>query len=138
MRLDANNLKERVKDTMMETLHMTFIEDDTDTFTVCMPVGRFNCQTVGVLHGGATIALAETAAGIASNLLCAEDETCFGMQISANHVSTAKIGDTVKAVAKAIHIGRTSHVWNVDVSSESTGRLVSTIRVTNFVTKFRR
>jgi len=138
MRLDRNNLRERIKDTLMDTLHMTFVEDDSDILTVKMPVSKSNSQTFGVLHGGATIALAETAAGVASNLLCESDENCFGMQISANHVSSAKIGDTVVAKAKAIHLGRSSHVWNVDVMSEATGKLISTIRVTNFVTKIRK
>ena len=135
MRLDKNNIKQRIENTMMETLQMHFEEDDLPTLTVTMPVGRFNCQTVGVLHGGATIALAETAAGIASNLLCAEDENCFGIQISANHVSSAHLGDTVKAVATRLHIGRSSHVWDVKISSENTGKLISSVMVTNFVVK---
>lgn len=135
MRLDKNNIRERIKDTMMETLQIHFVEDDQPTLTATMPVGRFNCQTVGVLHGGATISLAETAAGIASNLLCGEDENCFGIQISASHVSSAHLGDTVKAVAERIHIGRSTHVWNVDITSENTGKLISTVRVTNYVVK---
>lgn len=135
MRLDANNLRDRIKDTFMDTMRVTFIEDDEPTMVATMPVGRFNCQTVGVLHGGATIALAETVAGIASNALCAEDENCFGIQISANHVSSAQIGDTVRATATSIHIGRSSHVWDVKIVSENTGKLVSSITVTNYVVK---
>lgn len=135
MRLDANNLRERMKDTFMDTLKIQFIEDDEPTMVATMPVGRFNCQTVGVLHGGATIALAETVAGIASNVICNEDENCFGIQISANHVSSAQIGDTVRATASRIHIGRSSHVWDVKIVSETTGKLISSITVTNFVVK---
>jgi 1,4-dihydroxy-2-naphthoyl-CoA hydrolase len=136
MRLDKNNIRERIKDTFMDTLQLTFIEnDDPDTVEATMPVGRFNCQTMGVLHGGATIALAETVAGIGSNLMCAEDEGCFGIQISANHISSAKLGDVVKGIATLIHKGRSSHVWNVDVISVNTGKLISSIRVTNFVVK---
>lgn len=138
MRLDANNLRERMKDTLMETLKISFVEDDSDILVAKMPVGRFNCQTVGVLHGGATIALAETVAGIASNALCNEDENCFGMQISANHVSSAKLGDTVIATSTPIHVGRSSHVWDVKIVSEQTGRLISSITVTNFVVKKRK
>lgn len=135
MRIDTNNLRDRIKDTFMDTLRITFIEDDEPTMVATMPVGRFNCQTVGVLHGGATIALAETVAGIASNALCKEDENCFGIQISANHVSSAQIGDTVRATATRIHIGRSSHVWDVKIISENTGKLISTVTVTNFVVK---
>lgn len=135
MRLERNNIRERIKDTFMDTLQLTFIEDDEPTMSATMPVGRFNCQTMSVLHGGATVALAETVSGIGSNLICAEDEHCFGLQLSTNHVYSAKIGDTVKATATILHQGRSTHVWDVEVVSMLTGRLVSTIRVTNFVKK---
>ena len=91
MRLNKNNMEERIKDTMMDTLRMEFIETDEPTMEMRMPVGRFNCQTMGVLHGGATVALAETASGVGSNLLCREDEECYGIQISASHISSAKL-----------------------------------------------
>lgn len=136
MRLNKNSIRERIKDTFMDTLRIEFIENDEPTMEATMPVGRFNCQTVGVLHGGATISLAETVAGIASNLLCKEDEHCFGIQISANHVSSAQLGDTVRAIATRIHIGRSSHVWDVKIVSETTDKLISSITVTNFVVKY--
>lgn len=135
MRLDTNNIRERIKDTMMETLKIEFIETDEPTLEMTMPVGKFNSQTMGVLHGGATIALAETAAGVASNLMCTEDESCYGIQISANHISSAQQGETVKAIAKPIHIGRSTHVWVVDIISLTNNRLISTVSVTNFVAK---
>lgn len=128
-------MRERVKNTMVASLKMEFIENDEPTLEVRMPVGHFNCQTMGVLHGGATISLAETAAGIASNLICADDEGCYGMQISANHVRSAHIGDTVIAIATAVHIGRTTHVWEVPITSMNTGKLISLVTVTNFVVK---
>lgn len=122
----------------METLMMEFIEtDDPNSLEATMPVEKFNSQTMGVLHGGATIALAETVAGVGSNVICSEDEACFGMQISASHVASAKIGDRVRAYATIEHKGRSSHVWNVEVVSENTSKLISTVRVTNFVTKKR-
>lgn len=136
MRLKHNNIEERIKNTLMDTLRMTFVESDDETsLEVLMPVARFNAQTMGVLHGGATIALAETAAGVASNNICAEDERCFGMQISASHISSAQMGDTVRAKANLIHKGRSTHIWNVDVTSETTGKLISSIRITNYVVK---
>ncbi|MFV0468891.1 MAG: PaaI family thioesterase, partial [Dysgonomonas sp.] len=77
MRLRYNNIEERIKDTLMTTLNMSFIEtDDENSLEVIMPVNRFNVQTLGVLHGGATIALAESAAGVGSNNICGEDESC--------------------------------------------------------------
>lgn len=138
MRLNKNNMQERIKDTMMDSMKMVFIETDEPTVEVRMPVGRFNSQTMGVLHGGATIALAETASGVGSNLLCGEDEECYGLQISASHISSAKIGDTVVGIASPVHIGRSTHVWDVDVFSMADNRIISSIKVTNFVKKKRK
>lgn len=136
MKLDRNNIKERVKNTLMDTLKMEFIEtDDEFTLEARMPVDDFNAQTHRVLHGGATIALGETIAGIASNILCEEDEACFGMQITASHVRKAEMGDVVRAKTSIIHKGRSTHVWRVDVISENTGKLISTMTITNAVVK---
>ena len=136
MRLDVNDMEERMKNTFMERLDMKFIEnDDTRSLEATMYVSESLTQTMGVLHGGATISLAESIAGVGSNILCESDERCFGMQISASHISSAQVGDTVRAKGVILHKGRTTHVWNIDVTSESTGRLVSTIRITNAVVK---
>ena len=97
-----------------------------------MPVDNRTRQPFGVLHGGATLALAETVAGMGSLLLCKSDEIVAGMQVSGNHISTAHEGDTVRAVGTIIHRGRSTHVWNVDIYT-STAKLVSTIRVTNSI-----
>ncbi|MDH6354939.1 1,4-dihydroxy-2-naphthoyl-CoA hydrolase [Dysgonomonas sp. PH5-45] len=136
MRLLRNNVTSRIENTLVQTLKMEVIEDDNPTsVTIKMPVGRFNCQSLGLLHGGATIALGETAAGIGSNNICDEDKACVGMQISTNHISSAQIGDVVRAEAELIHKGHTTHVWDVNVFSENTGKLISSLRVTNSVIK---
>lgn len=101
-----------------------------------MPVDHRTRQPFGILHGGATLALAETVAGLGSMALCQADEAVVGMQVSGNHVSSALEGDTVRAVGTIVHKGRSSHVWNVDVFT-STGKLVSTVRVVNSVLKKR-
>lgn len=120
----------------METLNITFVEsDDQTSLEALMPVEKHITQTMGVLHGGATISLAESVAGVGSNSICASDERCFGMQISANHISTAQIGDVVRARGTILHQGRSTHVWNIDVFSETTGKLISTIRITNAIVK---
>ena len=135
MRLTSNNMRERAQNTLMDLLSITMIETDEDTVEAIMPVTQHHTQTMGFLHGGATISLAETAAGIGSNLLCSNDERCFGMQISANHISSAEVGDIVHATATIIHKGRATHVWDVNVVSHTTGKLISTVRVTNAVVK---
>jgi len=137
MRL-TQKMRDRFKGTLMETLQMQVIETDEPTVEMTMPVGKVNAQTIGVLHGGATIALAETASGVGSNLLCKEDEHCFGIQISANHISSANMGETVKAIATPQHIGKSTHLWEVNVYSLADNRLISSVKVTNFVKKMRK
>ena len=90
----------------------------------------------GILHGGATLALAETVAGIGSMIICEPDEIVVGMQASGNHISSAHEGDSVRAVGTILHKGRSSHIWNVDVFT-STNKLVSSVRVVNSVIKKR-
>lgn len=134
MFLNRNNIAEKIKGTMIEEFGIEFLEtDDPKTLEAVMSVTQKLSQTMGVLHGGATISLAESVAGVGSNVLCSEDEQCFGMQISASHISSAQIGDTVKAVGFILHKGRSTHVWDVSIYSENTGRLVSSIKVTNAV-----
>ncbi|NDW18514.1 PaaI family thioesterase [Dysgonomonas sp. 216] len=136
MRLIANHIRERIEDTLITTLKIEFIEtDDETTLEAIMPVGMHNSQTRNVLHGGATIVLAESVAGVGSNAICAEGESSFGIQVSANHISSAKMGDTVRAKGKIVHKGRSTHVWKVDVFSEADGRLISTLLITNAVLK---
>ncbi len=115
-------------------IQYTFVSEDRVEAT--MPVDVRTRQPFGILHGGATLALAETVAGLGSMIFCNPDEIIVGIQVSGNHISSAHEGDTVRAVATALHKGRSSHVWNVDVFT-STDKLVSSIRVVNSVLKKR-
>lgn len=121
---------------LMGNLGIQYTFTSPERVEATMPVDHRTRQPFGVLHGGATLALAETVAGLGSMLICAPDEMAFGMQVSGNHVSSAVEGDTVRAVCTIIHRGRSSHVWNVDIFT-STDKLVSSIRVTNSVLKRR-
>jgi Cof subfamily protein (haloacid dehalogenase superfamily) len=117
-------------------LGIQFTYASEDRVEATMPVDHRTRQPFGILHGGATLALAETVAGFGSMILCRPDETMVGMQVSGNHVSSAHEGDTVRAVATIIHQGQSSHVWNVDVFT-STDKLISSIRVLNSIMKRR-
>ena len=117
-------------------LGIQFTYASEDRVEATMPVDHRTRQPFGILHGGATLALAETVAGFGSMIRCQADEIMVGMQVSGNHVSSAHEGDTVRGVATIIHKGQSSHVWNVDVFT-STDKLVSTIRVVNSVMKRR-
>lgn len=128
------NLNEVRKNTLVGNLGIEYTYVSVDKVEATMPVDNRTCQPFGILHGGATLALAETVAGLGSLVNCKDDETLVGVQVSGNHISSAREGDTVKAVATIIHKGRTSHVWNVDVYT-SAGKLVSSVRVLNNILK---
>jgi Cof subfamily protein (haloacid dehalogenase superfamily) len=121
---------------LMGNLGIQYTYASEDRIEATMPVDERTRQPFGILHGGATLALAETVAGLGSMILCRPDEIIVGMQVSGNHVSSAREGDTVRAVGTIIHKGRSSHIWNVDVFT-STDKLVSTVRVINSVLKKR-
>lgn len=128
--IDAMN--DQSSSTLIGNLGIHYTYASAERVEATMPVDHRTRQPFGILHGGATLALAETVAGLGSMIACKADETVVGMQVSGNHVSSAYEGDTVRAVCVPVHLGRSSHVWNVDVFT-STGKLVSSIRVVNSV-----
>lgn len=131
-----DQLNAQARHALMGNLGIQYTYADQDRVEATMPVDHRTRQPFGILHGGATLALAETVAGLGSMILCQPDEMVVGMQVSGNHISSALEGDTVRAVGTIVHKGRSSHVWNVDVFT-STNKLVSTVRVVNSVMKKR-
>lgn len=129
-------LNERARHALMGNLGIQYTYASDERVEATMPVDYRTRQPFGILHGGATLALAETVAGLGSMIICESDEIVVGMQVNGNHISSAHEGDTVRAVATIVHKGRSSHVWNVDVFT-STNKLVSSIRVVNSVIKKR-
>lgn len=130
--LDQLNM--RARHALMGNLGIQYTYASEDRVEATMPVDERTRQPFGILHGGATLALAETVAGLGSMILAKPDEIVVGMQVSGNHMSSAHEGDNVRAVGTIIHKGRSSHVWNVDVFT-STDKLVSSIRVVNSILK---
>lgn len=131
-----DELNKQAQHALMGNLGIQYTYASEDRVEATMPVDVRTRQPFGILHGGATLALAETVAGLGSMILCQPDEFVVGMQVSGNHISSAHEGDTVRAVGTMVHRGRSSHVWNVDVFT-STNKLVSSIRVVNSVMKKR-
>ena len=129
-----DKLNARAKHALMGNLGIQYTYASEDRVEATMPVDERTRQPFGILHGGATLALAETVAGMGSIILAKPDEIVVGMQVSGNHVSSAHEGDTVRAVGTIIHKGRSSHVWDVNVYT-STDKLVSTVRVVNSILK---
>lgn len=131
-----DELNARARHALMGNLGIQYTYASEDRIEATMPVDVRTRQPFGILHGGATLALAETVAGLGSMILCKPDEVVVGMQVSGNHMSSAYEGDTVRAVAEIIHKGRSSHVWDVNIYT-STNKLVSSVRVVNSVIKKR-
>ena len=129
-------LNERARHALMGNLGIQYTYASDERVEATMPVDYRTRQPFGILHGGTTLALAETVAGLGSMIICEPDEIVVGMQVSGNHISSAHEGDTVRAVGTILHKGRSSHIWNVDVFT-STNKLVSSVRVMNSVIKKR-
>lgn len=120
------------KNTLVETLGIVFTEIGDDYVKATMPVDNRTHRPGGMLHGGASIALAESVAGLGSMLLIdMEKYDTRGIQISANHTGSVSSG-TVTAIAKIVHAGNQTHIWDVRIESEN-GRLISVERVTNMI-----
>lgn len=134
--IPLDQLNAQAAHALMGNLGIQYTYASEDRVEATMPVDERTRQPFGILHGGATLALAETVAGLGSMILCQPDEIVVGMQVSGNHISSAHEGDTVRAVGTMVHKGRSSHIWNIDVFT-STNKLVSSVRVVNSVMKKR-
>ena len=133
--LSAEEINNINKGTMMETLGIEYLEVKEGYVHARMFVKKELTQPYGMLHGGASMALAESIGGVASACYVDMKEYVIrGMQMSANHVKAAMMGTYVYATATIMHKGRQTHVWNIDVKNED-GDLVSSCRLTNFVFK---
>ena len=106
------------KDTMSDHLGMRFTELGDDQLKISMPVDNRTKQPYGLLHGGASVALAETAGSVASALVIDHAKfLCVGIEINANHVRSAREG-LVTATCKPIHLGTSTHVWDIKIHDE--------------------
>ena len=104
--------------TMATFLGMEWMEVGNDYLKIKMPVDDRTRQPYGVLHGGASCALAETVGSFASHFVIDPDKfICVGLEINANHVRSAKDG-IVTATCSPLHIGSTTHVWDIKIHDE--------------------
>jgi uncharacterized protein (TIGR00369 family) len=120
------------KNTLMQTLNIEYIDAGPDYLVATMPVNSSVHQPMGLLHGGATVALAESVGSAASMLFInpAVSEV-RGIEIAANHLK-AKRNGIVTATAKIIHKGRSIHLWEIKIVDEN-NTLISICKLTNMV-----
>jgi len=109
----------RTEGTMLATLGMEFAVVTPDRVVMTMPVDERTMQPAGLLHGGASVALAETAASVGTMLhLDAQTQSAVGIEINANHLRSARSG-IVQAEATVLHKGRTIMVWEIRITDEA-------------------
>lgn len=135
MRIFNNNitleaLNKLSRKTLAEHLGMEFTAIGDDYMEARMPVDHRTHQPLGLLHGGASVALAETLGSVAATC-CIDTSTqfCVGLEINANHLKSVKEG-FVKGKASPIHIGKKTQVWEIRILNETTGDLVCISRIT--------
>lgn len=127
--ITLDSLNKLSVNTMVSHLGIEFISINDDTISAKMPVDTRTQQPLGLLHGGASVTLAETLGSVAAS--CCIDRTtqyCVGLEINANHVKSVKAG-YVYGTTKPIHIGKKTHVWEVRILNE-TQELICISRIT--------
>jgi len=122
---------------MGDALGIEFLTISRDEMRAKMPVSENTVQPFGILHGGASVALAETLASIGAWLNLDDDsKTAVGLEINANHIRPVRLGGTVTGIARPIHRGSQTQVWETRIETEG-GKLVSISRCTLAIVKRR-
>ena len=126
----TEDLNKLTQGTLMEHLDIRFLEISNDSISASMPVKQQTMQPFGRLHGGASLALAESVASSGSWAIIDDEQVMvLGTEVSGSHVGGAKMG-VVIASGKLVHAGRKHHVWEVVIQDE-TGKNISLCRITN-------
>ena len=115
--------------TLVSHLGIRYTEVGEDFLSAVMPVDQRTKQPAGILHGGASVALAETLGSTGANLVVDRDkQLCVGLEINANHVRAMREG-SVRGIARPLHIGGTTQVWEIKITDDK-DRLVCVSRIT--------
>ncbi|EGR4456983.1 hotdog fold thioesterase [Vibrio cholerae] len=133
--ISLETLNATSKNTLIEHLNIIYTEVTENSISATMPVCHFTHQPLGMLHGGASVVLAETLGSVAANFSVGEDAYCVGLDINANHVRAMREG-LVTGTAVPLHIGVSTQVWQIEIKDEQ-GRLVCISRLTVAVKRSR-
>jgi uncharacterized protein (TIGR00369 family) len=125
---NLDRLKALSEDTLIAHLGIEYTQIGDDFIQATMPVDGRTRQPHGLLHGGASVVLAETLGSVAANLAAPQGKACVGLEINASHLRAVKKG-VVTGTAKAVRIGRTVQVWQIDICNERQ-QLICTSRIT--------
>jgi 1,4-dihydroxy-2-naphthoyl-CoA hydrolase len=129
----VKQMDEMHRNTAVGNMGIEFLEIGADFVRARMPVDARTIQPYGLLHGGASVVLAETLGSSGAHLACPEGFIAVGLEINANHVRGVREG-FVTGTARALHVGRTTQVWSIEIVNEA-GDLVCVSRITMSVLK---
>lgn len=129
-------MEKRFQDSLPGLFGIRIVEVGPDFIRAEMPVDDRHVQPFGILHGGASVVLAETLGSIASSLTLPEGLRAVGLEVNANHVAGVPKGQTVTAVCRPLHVGRTTQVWQTEIH-RADGRLACVSRLTTAVVPVR-
>ena len=130
--INVQHINNSLKNTMAEFLSIEIKAIGDNTIKAIMPVNNKTIQPFGILHGGASVVLAETIGSIASNLCLNDKYYSVGLDINANHIKSVR-SKFVEGITSPIHLGRSTHVWEIKINQE--GKLICISRLTTAVLK---
>lgn len=113
---DVNSINKKMNNTMISHIEIEIIEVGNNYIKGTMPVNKNTKQPFGLLHGGASVALAETLGSIAANMCIEENKNAVGLEINANHLKAVRDG-FVEGTAKIIHLGKRTQVWEIKITN---------------------
>lgn len=123
------------KGQLPETFGIEITQVEKDSVTGTLTVDERHLRPGNIMNGGVSLVLIETIGSVSSCLFIdIEKQNTFGIQVNANHISVAQNGDSLTAKSKAIHIGRTTQIWDVEITNQK-GKLISSGRITMMVTE---
>ena len=124
----VEEINHRCRNTLCDHLGIEFIEIGDSNMTARMPVDRRTNQPMGIVHGGATAALAETVASAAANYCVEKGKVCVGLDLNINHIRSVSSG-YVMGTARPLHLGKSTQVWEIKIENQAK-QLVSAARLT--------
>jgi 1,4-dihydroxy-2-naphthoyl-CoA hydrolase len=137
-KLNLEKIKEySIKGQLPEAFGIEIVEVSEDSMTGKLTVDERHLRPGNIMNGGVSLVLIETLGSFSSYLhIDPEKQNAFGIQVSANHLSIAKPGDVLLAKSSPVHIGKTTQIWDVNITNQR-NKLVSSGRITMLITEIR-
>lgn len=128
-------LNERGKDTLTSLMGIIISEIGEDFLKGKMKVDERTIQPFKILHGGASAVLAETLGSVASNLCIDQDHVAVGLNLFVSHIKKGCLGEELEAICKANHIGKKTHIWNIDLFNKDKQLISKSTLTTTIIPK---